>query len=350
MPINLPRFKAPPSELADWIELRTLASTNGMYRFNRLKRYWDTHRETEDSDPEGRRGPEEITDEDGVSGVDDDAFFDSITDQLNDRANALGTAYPFEVCDTRFQLKQPPWNNGQHAYLFCLILTNSKPGEILNESWHPEITHTVRDLFQACSTLAAAAEVNGCAISFGWPRPNDNPAFLKKIAEVYAAMGEGKPVKSPKPGASPSVKDEEIDIIAWRPRPDGAAGTHYLLGQVASGANWEAKSIKGNPIDYFHRTWFDEAPASEPRSSIFIPHAVVPVGAGNRRDAIDVMTTRYGSIFDRLLLPTRLDEGIALANQQRPDLLIERRDDFPRVVEWVGTQISSLRAAGEGPL
>lgn len=37
---------------------------------------------------------------------------------------------------------------------------------------------------------------------------------------------------------SPMVKDEEIDVIAWKPREDKTPGTYYLLGQVASGDKW----------------------------------------------------------------------------------------------------------------
>lgn len=351
MPIKTPTFKAKPAELADWVEVRTLAAPDGAFRISRLKRFWDTHREREESDPEGLMGREKDTDEDGVDGADDDVFMDAIADELSDRENALGKEYPFEFQGTRFCLKKTAAiSNGGYCYLFCLLLTNCKEGDIFDGTWLPDVNHVVRDLFQVCSTLAAAGEVQGSAISFGWPRPIDNPPFLEKLKVVYEALGEGTCVASPRPGVSPSVKDAEIDLIAWRPRSDHAAGKEYLLGQVASGDNWTFKSIKGGPIDAFHRDWFTHPPVSQPSPSIFIPHAVPPVGEGNRRDRIDSITAMYGRIFDRLILPFVLSKGIALADGDSGHLIIERRNEFPLVVTWVNSQVAALRAIGVGAL
>ena len=143
------------------------------------------------------------------------------------------------------------------------------------------------------------------------------------------------------------VKDEEIDIIAWRPRTDGAAGTYYLLGQVASGDNWMAKSIKGGPIDYFHRTWFELPPASQATASIFIPHAVPPVGDGNRRERLDLLVAKFGTIFDRLRVAPLAAAGIALAAEHQEELLIERIDEVPNVRAWVTAQAECLRLSAE---
>jgi hypothetical protein len=345
MPIKQPTLKGQQADLADWIEVTTLASPDGTYRLNSLKRYWDTHRETETSDPEGKETREESTDDEGVGGADDDAFLDSINDELGERETALKGSYPFAFSGTRFSLKPvEKITNGGYCYLFCLLVSNCKAGDIFNGQWLPDIDNVVRDLFQACSTLAAAGEVSGCAISFGWPRPTGNPPFLEKLKTVYTAFGEGKCVNTQRPGVSPNVKDAAIDVIAWRPRPDRSAGKEYLLGQVASGDNWEAKSIKGGPIEKFHRDWFTQPPASQATASIFIPHAMPPIGDGGRRERMDSATANFGRIFDRLLLPSFLAKGIDLAKEDG-DLIIERLHDFPKVIDWVDRQMSSLRAA-----
>jgi hypothetical protein len=344
MALNTPPLKAPPATIADWVEVRTLADTTGSFRLTKLKRFWDTQRETEDSDPSGQFRREEDTEHEGVGGGDDDAFLDSVTNELAERDQALGGTYPFVIAASGLKLElKRDLDFAQHIYLFCLLLTHSRAGEILDGSWLPPIDNKVRDLFQACSTVAAAGEVRGCAISFGWPRPHKNPSFLKKLQEVYALMGEGKPVKKPKRGASPMVKDEEIDIIAWRPRLDGAAGKTYLLGQVASGENWEPKSIKGGPIDFFHVTWFTTPPVSAATPSIFIPHAVPPVGEGTRRDRIGLITARYGSVIDRLRLPLLARDGEALARLKQDGWMIERVENISQITAWVKTQMKAIR-------
>lgn len=349
MPINFPPLKARPATLADWVEFRALSDPRFFFRLSRLKRAWDTHRESEDSDPGGDQKSEGDTDGDGVSGADEDAFLDAITEELSERATVLGGAYPFEISEggLRFSVRNPLPVSG-YCYIFCLLLSHPRAGDITNETWLPEIDHTVRDLFQACSTLAAAGHVAGCAISFGWPRPDNNPPFLTRLREVYALFGEGTVREVPLAGASPFVKDEEIDVIAWAPRPD-AAGTTYLLGQVASGEDWDGKSVV-NGIPYFHETWFSQIPASRPLASMFIPHTVTAVGEGTRRDRVAVLAARFGMIFDRLRLPELARKGIVLADEEGNGLYIERRGDVDRMVTWVGNQIKALRASGEAPV
>lgn len=345
MAIKSPPLKAPTAVTCDWLELMVASTPRGKYSLHRLKRTWDVNRETETSDPEGSHTREVDTDDDGVSGEDADAYLDSISDEIDERGRVLASAYPFEIDQrgTSIKLKEDIAPGG-YIYLFCLFLSNSKPGDILDGSWLPNINHVTRDLFQACSTLAAAGEIRGCAISFGWPRPNNNPPFLQRVKEVYALFGEGVPRDKPLPGASPAPKDEEIDVIAWRPTDDKAPGTEYLLGQVASGDNWEAKSIKGPPIEKFHRNWFTSAPPSIPRPAIFIPHLIASNRTGSRRDVMDQYTVVYGTVIDRLRLPKYAERGIKLADDATNNFTIERRNDIDPITDWVITQINDLRA------
>lgn len=343
MAIKPAPLKSTPSLLCDWVEFSVIKESRP-FRFSVLKRRFDVNRETESTDTEGRRIREDETDAEGFSGEDADAFLDSITDELGDRIQWLGDAYPFQMNDrgTHLELKEP-LSDGAYIYLFCLFLTHCKADDVVDGTWIPAIDHKTRDLFQACSTLAAAGQIQGCAISFGWPRPDDNAPFLTRLQQVYAMFGEGQVIAHPHPGASPSPKDEEIDIIAWQPVNDRAPGTRYMLGQVASGHNWEAKSVKGPPIEKFHAMWFAPKPGSEPTSSIFIPHAIIPNATGSRRDAMQWLTLEFGMIFDRMRLPLFAMKGIELADSNNPTFHIERRNDVAEIVAWVTTHVESLR-------
>ncbi len=338
-----PPLKSPPHVLADWAELKALSNPSGIFRLASLGRQWDVSRETEDSDPEGSVEQEADTDWEGVHGNDEDRFLDSVTEEIGERKEALGDSYPFTLDESlRLQVTGSP-SPGAVTYIFCLLLTHANGKELLDGTWLPAVDNRVRDLFQACSTIAAAAEARGSAISFGWPRPNDNPPFLTRLREVYAEFGEGKVVGSPRPGVSPSPKDEEIDVIAWRPRPDRSPMTFYLLGQVASGDNWEGKPIAGRPIDNFHRNWFSEPPTSTPLAYIFIPHAVPPATQkGSRKERMAAIGYRYGTIIDRFRLPLLTQEGLDLANATGNKLTIERVDDLPSIQAWVIDQIMRI--------
>lgn len=343
MALNNPPVKASTATIADWVELAVLANPAGFFKLPGLMRFWDTHREREDSDPEGRSSQEEDTDEEGPGGVDADRFLDAVCDELSDRNTSLEDCYPFVIAKSGYRITlKSELTVGQSVYLFCLLLSNCRRGDVLSGTWLPDV-EPARDLFQACSTVAAAAEVRGCAISFGWPRPNDNPPFLSKLKEVYASFGEGIPVAAPIPGAEIHVKDAEIDIIAWRPRPDRSAGTTYLLGQVASGADWTEKTLKGG-IDYFHRVWFTRPPASTAAATIFIPFAVPPGNNGTRRDRMELLSSKFGIILDRLRIPLLTSEGVTLA-AEKSALTVERIPDLVHIDTWVNDQIAALRSA-----
>ena len=159
-------------------------------------------------------------------------------------------------------------------------------------------------------------------------------------------FGEGEVVATPWRGTSPAVKDEEIDVIAWRPRADRSPGTTYMLAQVASGDNWMSKPIAGMPISNFHRNWFLRTPASTASAAIFIPHAVPPVDvSGTRRERMDALTMQYGMIFDRLRIPPLTQAGLDLHSQGRQEIYIERAEDIASIGHWVIDQIQALQGA-----
>lgn len=344
MALRPPPIKSVPAQICDWIELKIL-QTNKPFRLSILQRAWDTQRDTEDSDIEGRNSVEDDTDADGLSGQSEDRIIEAVSDEFGDRATALKQAYPFELNDTgtRVSLREE-LNSGQQTYLFCLFLTHVRSNEVVDGTWRPQVDNRTRDLFQACSTIAAAGEVKGHAISFGYPRPGVNARFLVRLKEVYKLLGDGSRVRDrPLPGASPSPKDGEIDIIAWQPSVDGAPGVRYLLGQVASGNNWEAKSIKGVPIANFHDNWFEVRPASEPEASIFIPHEILPSKTGNRNEVMAFKVREFGRVFDRRRLPLCVLEGKGVA-ERIAGATVERLDELPAIEAWIAAQINSLRA------
>ncbi len=347
MAFKKPPLKSPPHLLADWIEMRTLANSSNHYRISALKRYWDINRETENSDPSGQQRQEENTDLDGVSGADSDAFYSAITDELADRSNLLKDSYPFEFNGEKFKLKDK-LSEGEYIYLFCLLLTHWNANDVMDGTWLPEINNSVRDLFQACSTLAAAGYVDGSSISFGWPRPNGNPAFLEKLNEVYSMFGEGEVVDVFPVGTSPFTKDGEVDVISWKPRVDKSPGTIYMLGQVASGDNWMVKSLKGK-VDYFHHAWFKKVPASSVNTmtSMFIPRLVEEMYGSTRNERLHHLTFEFGVVFDRMCIPHYAMLGIMRFDNLHPEeqKSIERRNDMPQIVNWVDIQKNSLQAA-----
>jgi len=318
--------------IVDWLEYKILCSEFGTSSISELQRTYDVRRNAEDVDFENEASEENV-------------FLQMLCGEIARRIECLGPSYPFLLSESGESLEiTGSMTDGAFIYLFCLFLSHFKKGEILDGTYLPDITNDVRDLFQACSTLAAAAIVSGHAYSFGFPRP-DKTGFLEKLKIIYEKFGESKVVDGFPKGSARSTKDDQIDVIAWQDRPDKGAGKLYLLGQVASGNNWPNKSIKGGPIDKFHGTWFI-APhiASQPMAALFIPFCVVPEDNDTVLERTQVLGLEFGNIYYRHVLPCMAQSGIDLARNQK-SLIIERISEVPKIIEWVVTQVNLVRKA-----
>jgi hypothetical protein len=314
----------------DWLEYKILCSEYGIGSVSELQRIWDTRRNSEDDDFEGADSDAEV-------------FLQNMSAEILSRVRQLEEAYPFELSPNGGTLSlKEDLSPGAYIYLFCLFLSHPKKGAVLNGKYLPKITNEVRDLFQACSTWAAAALVRGHSYSFGFPRP-DGSGFLKKLQIIYNKFGEGKVVDTIPKGASRRPKDEQIDVIAWKDRPDGAAGKIYILGQVASGNDWPNKTIKGAAISRFHGTWFSNPQvASEASAALFIPFCVVPEDGDTTAERVNILTLEFGKIYYRHLLPLLAQQGIEHCKNS-PDCVVERVTDIDKITKWVDFELSKLR-------
>lgn len=314
----------------DWLEYKVLASEYKIASVADLQRIWDVRRNAEDSDFEGSQS-------------DADEFLQSLSSELNYRISRLGNAYPFELSANGESLSlKENCSSGAYIYLLCLLLSHPKAGVVLNGRYLPRITNKVRDLFQACSTLAAAGEVLGHAYSFGFPRP-DGTGFLEKLRIIYTKFGEGKVVDQVPKGASRKQKDGQIDVIAWKERADGAAGKYYLLGQVASGNDWPNKTIKGAAIHSFHSTWFSNPQvASQANAALFIPFCIIPEEGDTANERLHVLSHEFGDIYYRHVLPSLAQKGLEHA-MSFPDCVIERIADVGEISAWVDNELIQLR-------
>lgn len=328
MPLAPLPLDAHPRVIVDWLELSVICSEFNQTQISDLQRIWDTHRNTEDTDFEGNTQGTE------------DFFRESIDEEIRIRLNALGEAYPFDYSETgeEFFLKEQ-LTSGAIAYLYCLFMSHPDKDEVISGEVVPEINNTVRDLFQICSTIAAAGEVNGSAVSFGHPRA-DHSGFLTKLRETYTLLGEGAVREQTLPGVTRSPKDDGIDVIAWSHSNDNAPGKYYLLGQVASGRDWTGKSLLGI-LDKFHENWFEVRPVSTPNPSIFIPFNIPAVADETLEERIRGLTLEFGKVFYRLRIPVLINLGMESATTHNRH--VERVADFNEITTWVNQTCTTFR-------
>jgi hypothetical protein len=212
----------------------------------------------------------------------------------------------------------------------------------------PKVTNKIRDLFQACATIAAGGYVKGPSISFGFPRP-DGASFLKALHRVYQLFGDGKPRRKARAAAAKKIKDNGIDIIAWRRSIDNLPCTLYLIAQVASGDDWKGKSVIPDR-EHFHKYWFEDVPGSQPHDAMFIPFSLEPDDPEDGtaydevlRDYMQSVAYRYGTLFYRDRIARHLSDGLRLIEEGEAN--IERRPDVVKIVRWVERYTKRLRAA-----
>ena len=146
------------------------------------------------------------------------------------------------------------------------------------------------------------------------------------------------------------MKDDEIDVIAWRPEPDDGVPSLYLLGQAASGRGWRSKSIR-NAVDHvFHPTWFEVQPPMTPLPAMFIPFALdesadSPLGFDDEDSANHWRATlELGTIYGRYRVPRYAATAPALSTQGIAP--IERLNDTPALHAWVAAARARLPAFG----
>jgi len=311
--LSVPEADAQPRTQADWLELAAYFSPSGTVLLVELLDQEDLDRDQE---------PDDFGDLDQQ--IED--INSQILAEIDRRRHDLGEAYPFEVADDGRTLRlAEQWNVGQAIYLFCLILSHAPQSELVPRSSAPseDQLREARDLFQVCSTLAAAGKTLGPAFSVGWPRVDDSQ-FLAKVQEVWAIYGDGILHDAPPPGFPARLKDEEIDVISFWPERDGLPGHGYLAGQVASGINWRTKSIL--PALNRFKLWFRVQPAAPAHGAIFIPFPIPD-------DSMSRDTLYFGYVAHRSRLPELAGRAPGLS--QGGVAPIERLGEIGRIYDWL---------------
>jgi hypothetical protein len=177
------------TKVADWLELKALSSPDGRVGFGTLV---SAAAMAEDEQHEN------IGDEDQA----EEQFVLGVQGEIDRRLKNVGDDYPFRVDDKghALQFARTVTQVGS-VYLFCLFLSHAFDRTLVPKKLAPKVTDKVRDLFQACATVAAGGYVGGPAMSFGFPRP-DGSTFLTALHRVYRLSVTGShsvgPVRPPR--------------------------------------------------------------------------------------------------------------------------------------------------------
>jgi hypothetical protein len=344
--LTAPGADARSWELADWLELWCLGSSQGDVALEDLTASMDLEQEFEDEDFEQ-----------------DSAKKDEVTERawnaISERRKGV-EGYPFALVPDRFRLKLvAPISEAGYVYLFCLILSQEAADGILSGLLERKVAARERDLFQVCATVGAAGLVFGPAFSFGFPRP-DGSGFLAKLRQIWEQFQDGRPVKRIPHGAPKQAKDDGIDVIAWKDHGDKLPST-LLLGQAGSGRDWKEKPVVSD-VQRFLDTWFDEdaggvRPRSETQTATFTPFCLDVEEGGecsfvSQEDELQATVERSrvqyrrhciraGQLLYRNRMPGSVARGLSFAREER--VSIERLDEIQEVKAWVECYRNDLK-------
>ncbi len=257
--------------------------------------------------------------------------------RIETRLRALGRAYPFDLDDRGDVLTCDLHSGslGHAAYILSLVLSNLRSiSPVLDgSSHHPDADEVrkLREYFQYFATAALAAEIQGDAWSFGFPRPDHSP-FLEKLKRIWCKLADGR--VEAQAGAPQQPKDDQVDVFAARLHQDRLPGFLIAVAQVATGQDAREKSLKGH-LRAFKGRWFATQPVTE-----FIPYMIVPFAIANCQFVDDVRT--MGNVLHRIRVPHRVEEAKRLV---QAGATIEGYDRLEQAVQWIAEYQSRVGAA-----
>jgi hypothetical protein len=164
-----------------------------------------------------------------------------VREELGTRATSLSDAYPFQITGsgTDWLLRyQPQPERHDHLFYSCCLLITARRYSLITRD-----VPNMDKMMQIIAYLVAGRLVEGTSYWFGWPRPDDTNQMVAAIEEVLKRMGFSELLLAPPVWSVGDEKDEGIDIVAWKNFGDGLPARIVLYGQVASGKNWEGKSV-----------------------------------------------------------------------------------------------------------
>lgn len=237
--------------------------------------------------------------------------------EMSRRAGVLGDAYPFHV--NEFAVRSHP-AAGASAYVASALMA---PGNPVREYISAAPDDAMPVIFEniVASAVSGIWGQAGRALRFGWPsevgRPPEFDQAIRWLARTIGVeVGQGY--------RQPRRKDGGVDVVAWRPFPDGKPGFPVLLVQCTLQENLLAMGM-----DVDTRLWSSWlAMDVDAMAALATPVALAPGTTWNE------LALKY-MVLDRIRIvglidPLRADE---MANDWVDGTLTELRGYMEEVCE-----------------
>jgi hypothetical protein len=214
-----------------------------------------------------------------------------VAKELDARALASGSAYPFKQEAGRLQAKGSPKAS---TYIFCLCLSYFRGKPKKGAKVYPARMFEALSV-EAARTFVTAAKQKSGASRFGTPRyVDDYPSSFKEAINTLCSRdineGGGWPA-SKKLTAKQRPQDGGLDVVAWREWRDKRPGKLILFGACAAGGDW-AEKTRQLDLGTFCPEYLAPPPVSRILRAFFVPHRI-------HTDQWDIISRQAGLLFDR---------------------------------------------------
>lgn len=225
------------------------------------------------------------------------------------RAALLGSAYPF-IAGVGVAARQTA---AERTWTALLLMSAESP-------IRPSLDIPIAAAHLERIATAALTSIYGpgtSAVRFAWPSEDGRPA---EFPEAIRWLAERMRVPLGTSYRSPYAKDGGVDVVAWRPFPDGRSGFPVLLGQCTLERDY---THKARDVDV--RVWSGWLALDiDPQTALAIPEVVAP---GEEWNALAATTV----VLDRLRLASLIG-----GREEEHDRLVP-------VVRWTEEQLARLK-------
>ncbi|TIR28757.1 MAG: hypothetical protein E5X07_15940 [Mesorhizobium sp.] len=344
------------SHWTDWFEISALLSSEGTAHSHGLRKQQRLLSDEDDhgilTDPvTGEALEAEILDEKT------DKLVEQVYEEITLRIKLCGDAYPFElhypeegaVFSGQFTLRSRAGaitaDNHFVFYILALLETGLRD-QIIAVADVNTSNHRLGLLFQIASCLAVGGYLRGHSVWFGFPRP-EKTAFLPALRSAMTRFGSHKVVEAIPPGFPAALKDGGIDIIAWLDFYDGRGARSVLFAQVASGYDWEGKTLQGFLPKFMN--WFMPPAPAPVKPALLIPfpfhHDIADDDdapwAERANGWLLYQSSDFGVIFDRFRVARCAAVAMAMSPEDRAR--IDGADQVGAIADWLSELVDEIK-------
>ncbi len=253
-----PNVNSKSNEIADFIEIEALINKTSVSRQDLLSSLGllgdDFIDERED-------------DEDKSNLLLDEAF-----NELLLRKKYCGDAYPFELKYNQnvLELDIRKGNIKHETYKFLLFATRLN---MKKDKTQKGIDGTL--LFEEISSVSLKSYFGKDASTYIFGTSNKNSGrFKEKIDHLTKSLNEGFGCQQSTYSNFNQLKDDKLDVVAWKPFKDERGGQIIGFAQCKTGTNWESSITQLQPVSFCNR-WFNKSPIHKPIKFFFLADTIL---------------------------------------------------------------------------